>query len=108
MMSAAEPSNAVVLCRISTLQLSAHTSGDNVVARALQNDMRQGACRRALYHGAVADGKAAVMARTDQLILFARVVNGARQMRALLRVSGVVVLADAHQQTLLLRIRIAE
>ena len=48
------------------------------------------------------------MAGANQLVVLTGIVNGAGQMRAFLRVSDVIVFTGAHQQTLLLRIRITE
>src|SRR5437867_9084423 len=71
---------------------------------ALEYDPRKRARRRALKHLAVSDGEITAVAWTFYAVLFRRIVNRARQVRALLAIGDVTVFTGADQDARMLRI----
>src|SRR5215470_10658042 len=75
---------------------------------SFQNDLRQGSWRRSLQNRAVLDGKKSLVARAFETIVFRRIVDRTRQVRAFLAVRDVFVLTCTHHNAVILRSRVGK
>src|SRR5205814_1271349 len=73
---------------------------------AFQGDLREGSRRRALQNRTIFHRKEPLMARAFEAVIFRRVVDSTRQVRALLAVGHVFFFAGPNHDAMVLRSRV--
>jgi len=78
-----------LLWHFSTFCSCVHPHRDEIAASPFEYDARQRARRRPLQHFPGFDREIALVTRTFQPVFVARIINGARKMRAFLAVGNI-------------------
>ncbi len=90
---------------ISGFLLRFHSHRHDAIAAAFEHDAWQRTRRRALQHVTVLDREIAFVAGAFDPVLFAGVINGARQMRAFLAVGDVGIFIGSNQDARVVGLR---
>src|SRR5437867_1942661 len=88
------------------MSASLYTHREQFCSVAFQGDLREGSRRRALQNRTIFHRKEPLMARAFEAVIFRRVIDSTRQVRALLAVGHVFFFAGPNHDAMVLRGRV--